>query len=63
MNLTVTAAKSASVTVKDLTPINGASVTLTLGLTGPTSFDPADAFAIGDALKDAARKAGFTPSP
>lgn len=63
MTVTVTATKSANVTVDVFTPINGATVTLATQNLTPLVLHPADAFAIGDALKDAARKAGFTPTP
>jgi hypothetical protein len=62
VKVTATVTRSASVVADDLTPITGASVTLAVGtLAQPVALDPADAFAIGDALKDAARKAGFNP--
>jgi hypothetical protein len=63
MDLTLQATKSASVTAQNLTPITGASVALALNAASPITLDPADAFAIGDALKDAARKAGYNPNP
>lgn len=66
MTTQVTANKSANVLVTDLNPVSGASVTVTLQSAGINNalpaLDPADAFAIGDAMKDAARKAGFTPN-
>jgi hypothetical protein len=63
LTTSVTVSRSSNVTVTDPTPITGASVTLTVGTIGqPQVFDPADAFAIGDALKDAARKAGYNPN-
>lgn len=60
MNLTVNTSRLAQVVATNLTPITGASVLAVLNGTS-LQLEPSDAFTIGDALKEAARKAGYTP--
>lgn len=61
MQIDINSAKNATVIVRDPTPITDTLVSLIIGTDVTVPLEPSDCFAIGDALKTAARKVGYTP--